>query len=298
MDAWIDIRRRARACHEAALTTSKGDRRAEAIVTAALQNLDLEVRYYEPGSMYNHEVFGALDRTSKLVNVAKYQSPEEERVVIAHEIGHYNLHVDPTSEVTIRSVGLGGDPVDGAAGKVEGYSSRERKETQADVFAGELLCPADWLRDEFVVRGRRPQQVSVDLELPPSLVMNQLIRALLLPPLRPVQTTAPIVALELDPSQKAAATWNGGALLVDAGPGTGKTRTLIQRIKHCLDSGATPGTILALTFSNKAAEEMNERLSAMNADAAVEMWVGTFHSFGMELITKWPAAVGRSNKVK
>lgn len=298
MDTWIDIRRRARACHEAALTTSKGDRRAKAIVTAALQNLDLEVRYYEPGSMYNDEVFGALDRTSKLVNVAKYQSPEEERVVIAHEIGHYSLHVDPTNEVTIRSVGLGGDPVDGAAGKVEGYSPRERKEIQADVFAGELLCPADWLRDEFVARRRRPQQVAVDLELPPSLVMNQLIRALLLPPLRPVQTTAPIVALELDPSQKAAATWRGGALLVDAGPGTGKTRTLIQRIKHCLDNGAMPGTILALTFSNKAAEEMNERLSAMNADAAVEMWVGTFHSFGMELITKWPAAIGRSIKVK
>ena len=100
----------------------------------------------------------------------------------------------------------------------------------------------------------------------------------------------PAVEHDLDESQKAAVAWDQGPLLVDAGPGTGKTRTLVHRIKHLLDKGSLSSSFLALTFSNKAAEEMRERLSAMNADAAIEMWVGTFHAFGLELVTKWPSA--------
>src|ERR1051326_7066907 len=145
MDAWVDIRRKARVCHERALTTANGDRRGEAIISAALKNDDLEVRRMEFGP----GLLGSLDRPSKLVNTAKDQNPADELVVIAHEIGHYHLHVDPHNEVTIRPQGLGGDPVDSGAGKVEGYSPRERKEIQADIFAGEFLCPSDWLRDEY-----------------------------------------------------------------------------------------------------------------------------------------------------
>jgi DNA helicase II / ATP-dependent DNA helicase PcrA len=73
-----------------------------------------------------------------------------------------------------------------------------------------------------------------------------------------------------------------GPLLVDAGPGTGKTRTLIRRIKHLLDKGSSSSAFLALTFSNKAAEEMRERLSAMNADAAIEMWVASRHRWQLK----------------
>jgi superfamily I DNA/RNA helicase len=298
VDAWIDIRRKARACHEVALAASKGDRRASAIVAAVLEVDDLEVRYYEPGSIFNKGVLGSLDRLSRLVNVAKHQEAPNELVVIAHEIGHYKLHRDPNSEVTVRPAGLGGDPVVTGAGKVEGYSPRERKEVQADIFAGEFLCPADWLRDEYITRGRRPHDIATELGLPPNLVLNQIIRALLLPPLRPPEQETPVSDHDLDDSQRTAATWSGGPLLVDAGPGTGKTRTLVRRIKHLLDGGVLSGTILALTFSNKAAEEMRERLSAMNADAAIEMWVGTFHAFGLETIAKWPSSVGRTGNVR
>lgn len=298
MDTWIEIRRKARLCHAKALKRSKGDRHAKAIVDAAIEDLDLEVRYYGPGTLFNEGIFGSLDSSSQLVNVATGQNPEDEQVVIAHEIGHYNLHTDPTNEVTIRSNNLGGDPVDGAAGKVEGYSPRERKELQADIFAGEFLCPSDWLREEYVTHGKRPKVIAGELGLPPNLVMNQVIRSLLLPPLRHAPVKPPSVAVALDPSQQTAATWDKGPLLVDAGPGTGKTRTLVHRIKHCLENGSSPASILALTFSNKAAEEMRERLAAMDADAAVQIWVGTFHSFGLEIITKWPSTIGRSDKVK
>lgn len=184
MDAWIDIRRKSQACHEAALTTVKGDRRARALAEAALQLDDLEIRYYEPGSIVNTGVFGFLDRPSKLVNIAKHQDPHDEVVVIAHEIGHFKLHQDPASEVTVRSDRLGGDIVDSGAGRVEGYSPRERKEIQADVFAGEFFCPSNWLRNEFIQHGKRPSQLAAELGLPPNLVLNQFVRALLLPPLR------------------------------------------------------------------------------------------------------------------
>ncbi len=298
MDAWSDIRRKARACHRAALAATNGDRHATKIIAAALAKDDLVLRHYDPGGVVNEGVAGWLDRPSKLVNVAKGQDPCDEAVVVGHEIGHYHLHRDPINEVTIQPIGLGGDPVESGAGKVEGYSPRERKEVQADIFAAELLCPADWLRDEYIVRGRKPGDVAADLGLPEGLVMNQMIRALLLPPLRDPEPQPPSADYHLDDSQQIAATWSGGPLLVDAGPGTGKTRTLVRRIKHLLDNGSSSGTILALTFSNKAAEEMRERLAAMNPDAAIEMWVGTFHAFGLELITKWPSAIGRTGAVK
>lgn len=62
---------------------------------------------------------------------------------------------------------------------------------------------------------------------------------------------------------------------------------LVHRIKHLLAKGSSPGAFLALIFLTKAAEEMRERLSAMNADAAIEMWGETVHAFGLELLGKW-----------
>ena len=297
MDAWIDIRRKARACHAAALVESKDDHRAAAIVGATLAKEDLEVRSFSPGTLFNDGVLGSLDRKSGLVNVVDNLNDPERLVVLAHEIGHFVLHHDETNEVTTRPASLGGDPVSSGAGKVEGYSPRERKEVQADIFAGEFLCPADWLRGEYL-KGRKPDDIASELGLPPGLVMNQTIRALLLPPLRTLPLATPAPSRELDESQKIAATWNKGPLLVDAGPGTGKTRTLIGRVKHLLENKNTPGAILALTFSNKAAEEMRERLSSLNPGAAIEMWAGTFHAFGLELISKWPSDTGRSGKVR
>ncbi len=298
METWIEIRRKARQLHTKALVAAEGDRRANALIDAALQMLDLEKSYYAPGTRFSKEVFGSLERAAQVVNVASGQDPEEEQVVIAHEIGHYELHTDPSHEVTISYAGLGGDPVEGAAGKVEGYSPRQRQEVQADVFAGEFLCPSDWAREQYVVHGRRPTQIAYDLKLPVKLVLSQVIRALLLPPLGEPRKQESGAKIELDPSQKTAATWDAGALLVVAGPGTGKTRTLVHRIKHCVASGIAPATILALTFSNKAADEMHERLSAIDAKASLDMWVGTFHSFGLEIITRWPSGIGRSPQVK
>jgi superfamily I DNA/RNA helicase len=298
MDAWRDIRLKARASHAAALAAAKGERKAAALVAAALALDDLQLDRYEPGTKAGAGVYGFLDRPSLIVNVLAGQDAEDEAVVIAHEIAHFKLHLDPRQEVTVLAPGLGGDAIDTGSAQVQGYSPRERKEVQADVFAGEFLCPSDWLREEMTAKGRKPAAIAEELGLPPSLVMNQAIRALLLPPLRPPPPAPAQPRYELDPSQREAAMWTGGPLLVDAGPGTGKTRTLVYRIGHLLETGAPAASILALTFSNKAAEEMRERLSASNPQAAIEMWAGTFHAFGLELVSKWYDRLGRTINVR
>ena len=294
MDAWIDIRRKARICHEKALAKAGGDRRAAALITAALKNDDLVLRHDELGS----GILGSLDRSARLVTIAPGQGVADESLVIAHEIGHFHLHNDPSNEVSAVPETLGGDLIDSGAGRVEGYSPRERKEVQADVFAGEFLCPSDWLRATYLNDGKRPSAIAAELGLPVTLVSNQMARALLLPPLRPAPEKLPRVDGELDKSQEAAAAWNGGPLIVDAGPGTGKTRTLTHRVRYLLENGANAGSILILTFSNKAAEELRERLSAMIGDRAIEMWIGTFHAFGLELLRKWPLSVGRTQALR
>jgi superfamily I DNA/RNA helicase len=298
VDAWGDIRLRAQECHRQALRETGGDRKASAILVAALKLDDLQLQRYDPGTIVGEGVRGFLDRTSMMVYVANGQSAQDEAVVMAHELGHYKLHRDARNEITAITPTLGGDPIDSGAGRVEGYSPRERKETQADVFAGEFLCPSDWLREELSARRRTPADIAAELGLPPGLVMNQAVRALLLPPLRPPDAAPPAQAYELDESQLEAATWNQGPLLVDAGPGTGKTRTLVHRIQRFLAGAVSPASILALTFSNKAAEEMRERLSVANPDAAIEMWVGTFHAFGLELVAKYHNRVGRSMNLR
>ncbi len=96
----------------------------------------------------------------------------------------------------------------------------------------------------------------------------------------------------LDPSQRAAACVQHGPVLVEAGPGTGKTRALVGRVLHLLDYGIDPRGILALTYSNKAAEEMRERVARVAPEAAPLIWMGTFHAFGLELLRKYGSRIG------
>ncbi len=89
----------------------------------------------------------------------------------------------------------------------------------------------------------------------------------------------------LNREQKEAVLCENGTILVLAGAGCGKTKVLTTRIAHLINSGVSPYEILAVTFTNKAAKEMVERLSRMvGEDKAKKMWIGTFHSISGRIL--------------
>ena len=116
-------------------------------------------------------------------------------------------------------------------------------------------------------------------------------RSLLVPAIED-PATGPAGVSALDDSQMTAARAEAGPHLIEAGPGTGKTRTLIARIEWLLEQGVDPTSILVLTFSNKAAEELRERVAASSPDAAPAIWAGTFHAFGLEILRKFGDRLG------
>jgi DNA helicase-2/ATP-dependent DNA helicase PcrA len=92
--------------------------------------------------------------------------------------------------------------------------------------------------------------------------------------------------------QKIAATWSQGPLLVLAGPGTGKTRTLIARIEHLIASGVNPRRLLCTTFSKRAADEIKERLRSSMSPAAANVDIGTFHATALGIVRSIGSHVG------
>jgi len=91
----------------------------------------------------------------------------------------------------------------------------------------------------------------------------------------------------LNPEQRLAVESTEGPLLVLAGAGTGKTRVLVSRIAHILRSKlAWPSEILAVTFTNKAAREMKDRIRAFEPDTDGMQWAGTFHSIGARILRR------------
>jgi DNA helicase II / ATP-dependent DNA helicase PcrA len=108
-------------------------------------------------------------------------------------------------------------------------------------------------------------------------------------------TNDPLIA-GLNPQQSAAVVHAGGPLLIVAGAGSGKTRVLTRRIAYLMARrNATPYSILAITFTNKAAGEMKERVKELVGPVAQSMWVSTFHSACVRILRQEAARLGYSN---
>ena len=219
--------------------------------------------------------------------VVRNDVPSGERAfLVAHEFGHWKLH-DEGHEGCHKVVDSTLKPEDGdtfGSQKVEAYGARERAELQANVFARELLLPRSVARTLFVA-GKSATQLAHELDLPLELVRQQLLDGLLLPePVAPGEDQSqPITPTE---EQVAAATSSTTTSLVVAGPGTGKTATLLMRVQHLLAKGTKPEELLLLTFSNRAARELVDRLQQLGIPNAHDIWVGTFHAFGLEFLRK------------
>ncbi len=92
---------------------------------------------------------------------------------------------------------------------------------------------------------------------------------------------------ELNDVQKDAVTYVGGPMLILAGAGSGKTRVLTYKIAYLIEAGIVkPWEILAITFTNKAAKEMRERVDNLLPDNSNDVWLGTFHSVCVRILKR------------
>lgn len=91
---------------------------------------------------------------------------------------------------------------------------------------------------------------------------------------------------DLNKEQKQAVLHQQGPLLIIAGAGSGKTRAMTYRIAHLMETGVSPYNILALTFTNKAAREMQNRVNDLAGTSAQDAWIGTFHSICVRILRR------------
>src|ERR1043166_717819 len=113
---------------------------------------------------------------------------------------------------------------------------------------------------------------------------------------RPVRPTSIHInyEAELNEQQLAAVTAAPGPQLIIAGAGSGKTRTLTYRVAYLLENGIDPRNILLLTFTNKAAREMLNRVANLLPIDASGIWGGTFHAIGNRMLRRHGTALGYS----
>ena len=258
MDNFGSVRRLAREKH-AAMRTSCSGATATELLAAARRDTGIAIRAVGPDHPLLGGGDGALHRKGEKpsIYISSALTPEVAAYVEAHEFGHFWIETPEEPAVTPRTSDPGAPEENTPVGlrRVEAYSPQELRERYANVFAREFLLPGPEAVRRFSDEAPA-SRIAKDLGLPLGLVNQQLAVALLLPdPVAVEKETVPRERPGLDDSQRNAAEHEGSPLLVEAGPGTGKTRTLVARVEHLLAKGVPPPSILALTFSNKAARE-------------------------------------------
>lgn len=310
-----DLRSLARE-HAARLRTlTNGDASAAAILAAAERDTGVGRVALPAGDSLLDGGDAVYDPEPRQIWYNRDVDPGLAALYQAHEYAHLWLDHSGRSQCDRRDLDPESpdEPVPLGVHRVEGYGPKERRERDANVFARELLLPADLLRQWFIGEGLDAIKIAERVGVPLGVVYHQLAYAVLVGDLprsggrpsapseaggtdRPAAENASVSAEEflasLDPSQRAAASVEHGPVLVEAGPGTGKTRTLVGRVLHLLDRGVDPRRILALTYSNKAAGEMRERVARVTPEAAPLIWMGTFHAFGLDLLRKYGSRIG------
>lgn len=291
MDATEAARREAERLHRANVAAGGDPTRPLAFALREATSRGLDVYALQEGDSQLKGGKATFDSQAGSILYEDRGSDFERAFLIAHELGHVVLEggtldvvtVDVESDRSMEDAPVGVD-------RVLDYGARERREVMMDLFAREFLLPRPVLRKLHVNEGLTSDAIAKRFGAPLAVVQQQLLDALLLPPAdepHPESAGAAAAPPTPDPTQAQAAAHRGLAFQLQAGPGTGKTRTLVRRIEGLLAEGVDPTTILALTFSNKAANELCERIAASNPVAAAAMWIGTFHAFGLDIVRRF-----------
>lgn len=295
MDPIERSRQRAEELHRKICASGMEPSDLMAIAIAAVKicgNDDVEVQKVKPDSPALKGCHAYLDADLDLLMYAETGDGFLDAFHVAHEVGHLEfggrvhsdvvVNPDPLRSAEVASVGVE---------RVVDYGRRQRREVQMDMFARELLFPRTLARSMHIDEQKSASKISDELGIPFDVVALQTLDAVLLPPRTPI-TATPSTPKPLSATQERAAKHRGSPFLLEAGPGTGKTQTLVGRILSLRDEGADPERLLVLTYSNKAAGEMLERITSAWPEAAGKMSVGTFHSFGLDLIRRFYDLLG------
>lgn len=290
MDATEATRREAERMHRANVAEGGDPSRPLEFVLREVRRRDLDVYPLQEADSQLKGGRATFDSQAGSILYEDRGSEFERAFLIAHELGHVVLE-GGTLDVVTFDVEPDRSMEDAPVGvdRVLDYGARERREVKMDLFAREYLLPRSVLREFHVDEGLTSAMIATRFGAPLAVVQQQLLDALLLPAdeQHPVGSGGVAAALTPDPTQIQAAVHRGQAFQLQAGPGTGKTRTLVRRIEGLLADGVDPATILVLTFSNKAANELSERIAASNPVAAAAMWIGTFHAFGLDIVHRF-----------
>jgi DNA helicase-2/ATP-dependent DNA helicase PcrA len=284
------------------------------------EDLGVGVEYFAQAEQPQTQ--GYLDATDDLIWLSDDLAEPVERFTLAHELGHWRLHRDDPERASCTAADISqslADEHEALLRPVEAYSPRSRREREANAFAAELLAPLTVVRRAYLGQDGQParsiEQIAGKLGVSRAVIVAQVTQllardaaladapvdeageagasALSFAPDTPAPVEKAPGASALDASQRAAVVAPAPALVV-AGPGTGKTSTLVARVRWLIDHGAAPTSILALTFSRKATEELRERLAAaLGTDAPDRLpTIATFHQFCGDLLRSYGYLVG------
>ncbi len=195
-----------------------------------------------PGRGSTHGILGVYERVGPLISVDASLPAGRREIVVAHEIGHHELGDDAVAEVTSSTRRPAPPPGSSATRTASGARWRPTSSPASSCArptgsgASSSTAAGGPARSPATSGSRRTSSRNRPSAPCACRRCGRRRRGRRRPPARPAQTEA--------------ATWDGGALLVEAGPGTGKTATLVGRIAHLLAAGVAPSRILVLTFSH------------------------------------------------
>lgn len=256
-----------------------------AVGEAEFRNVEVEKCSKNSDELNGGRAF--FDSTYRLITHEDYGTPFEQAFLVAHEIGHIELGDDTQDEYVISvDPSCTSDLDPSGINQIVDYNHRQRREVQMDLFAREFLLPRSVVKKLHLEHHMTCSDIADKLGAPFDVVAQQMFDAMLLPMVEN-ELNEITRDMSLNEKQEKAVNHLGTAFLLQAGPGTGKTQTLIARVEKLLNDKVDPKQILLLTFSNKAASEISERIARKKPNEAAALWVGTFHGFGLDLLRRF-----------